>query len=329
MEAQSPLSEVTGRRSAPVSTMGVLLEAARTWTPPRIAAQRTSKAMLREPSVNAVTSRRTELCLTDPTLVAAVGPWVEGTKTCVVSDAALLVRIAKEAGGEEISMEAAARITDQTLLAEVAKESRHSWVRIAAAERLANQSTAQEKFAEISRTYVHILAPETHRWARLAAAERLADEDFAQGALAEIAKSEMNDLVRIAAAEKLVNQDFAQEVFAKIAMCRSVLLGAREGEKALSKLADQVLIARVAVKACSPYCRELAFEKLTDQAGLAEVAMRGNSDDEELRQRAVFKLTDQVLLDEVVRSHHLSEGVRRTAGRRLLELRRTASERTG
>src|ERR1017187_9253464 len=27
--------------------------------------------------------------LTDPTLVAAVGPWVEGTKTCVVSDAAL------------------------------------------------------------------------------------------------------------------------------------------------------------------------------------------------------------------------------------------------
>src|ERR1035441_8883287 len=62
MEAQSPFSEVAWRRSTPVSTMGALLEVARTWTPPRIAAQRTSKAMLREPGVNAVTSGRTKLC---------------------------------------------------------------------------------------------------------------------------------------------------------------------------------------------------------------------------------------------------------------------------
>src|ERR1035437_9954083 len=61
MEAQSPLSEVAGRRSAPVMTIGALLEAARRGATPRIAAQRTRRAIAGEIRVKAIASRRIEL----------------------------------------------------------------------------------------------------------------------------------------------------------------------------------------------------------------------------------------------------------------------------
>src|ERR1039458_8273592 len=60
MEAQSPLSEVTGRRSAPVRMMGAS-EAARRGAAPRIAAQMKRRAIAGEIRVKAIANRRIEL----------------------------------------------------------------------------------------------------------------------------------------------------------------------------------------------------------------------------------------------------------------------------
>src|ERR1035441_2206353 len=60
MEAQSPLSEVTGRRSAPGGVMGAS-EAARRGAAPRIAAQMKRRAIAGEIRLHAIANRRIKL----------------------------------------------------------------------------------------------------------------------------------------------------------------------------------------------------------------------------------------------------------------------------
>jgi hypothetical protein len=66
----------------------------------------------------------------------------------------------------------------------------------------------------------------------------------------------------------------------------------------VEKLADQTLLAKIAVDDKDQDIRKAAVEKLTDQPLLAKIAI--DDKDQDIRKAAVRKLTDQVALAKVV-----------------------------
>jgi len=149
--------------------------------------------------------------------------------------------------------------TGQALLVDLAKNSKHSDARLAAARELneQHQAEAQATFADIAKTDGHSQVYE-------AAIRHLTD----QALLADVAKNARICHARFAAAEKLdeQHQADAQTAFAEIAIhtCR---FGSSQYEvdmkvKAVGKMTDQKLLAKVAKRASSSQVRQAAVEQL-------------------------------------------------------------------
>ncbi len=117
---------------------------------------------------------------------------------------------------------------------------------------------------------------------------------FPQDELAMLAMKYEDPDVRAAAVDNLTDQ----AVLAKVAMTEKDPRVVTWIIKRLkSQVADQTLLARLAVEAENPAVRKVAAWKLTDQPVLSKIAVDDN--DELVREAAVEKLTDQSLLSKI------------------------------
>ena len=202
---------------------------------------------------------------------------------CVVAEASVgdAIRVAIE------------KLTDQTLLAGVVSNREiHDVFRMAAAKKLTDQDLAQKAYTGIANSKRE--CGEIRLWA----ADNLTDQALAQQTYVDIT----NDTVkyssyRLEAAEKILDQTLAQQVFADIAKDVDSLGSHRE--KAIELLEDQVVLAEIALSETVVYIRLKAIEKLTDkglaQRLYADIAIKDDS------WSAFDKLTDQACIADVVK----------------------------
>jgi uncharacterized DUF497 family protein len=240
-----------------------------------------------------------------------------------ITDPQLLAPLVREARSDIVRVEAAGVLNDQAALADFAQNIRDEYAAERAVEKLTDQA-ALSQAAENGRSLK----------TRKAAVSRLTD----QQALEKIVRMERMEDVRILALDRL--DDRCQQVFADAArdslltegMNTAVAASGRLRMSAVRRLTDQKLLAEVA-KITDPdkarrserhvfgarrdpdaafarmqneaRLREesravvfAAFEKITDEAALADVAM--NADYDEIRGKALTKMTDQKLMAGIV-----------------------------
>jgi len=225
----------------------------------------------------------------------------------MIQDQSVLADIAKMPGA---SLSAVEMIFDQTALADVAQKAHNGAIRLAAAIKITDTALAQTIFADIAEgcqcplryeavrlltdqsllAYVAMKVNDTK--ARLQVAEKLTNKAIAQNIFAGIAMSDDNIYVRLQVAEKLSDKALAQKIFADIAKKDWSYA------EAAKKLTDQAQLADVAMRAESTNVRLRVAEKLADKALAqriyADIAMKDKPPSE-----AAKKLTDQSLLADV------------------------------
>ncbi len=210
----------------------------------------------------------------------------------VVADQAEVIKTVREAKDRLLREVAVARLTDQALLSTIAMTDGDVEMRRAAVSSL----TDKDLLAKIAkndpgvRNAAEVRAGEL----RLDAVRRLTD----QTVLAQVAKADSIWAVGRAAVERLNDQALLAQV-AETGSERPVR------EAAVERLNDQSVLARIARGDSSPYVRAAAVARLTDQASLAKIAEAngcgGLTDDEDLGNAALAKLTDQTLLIEIIK----------------------------
>jgi len=129
------------------------------------------------------------------------------------------------------------------------------------------------------------------------ALEKLTDQKI----LADLAIKGSTYMLRMSAAEKLSNQILAQEVFVDVVKnCDAMGLV----YNAIKKLTDSSIIADIEKNGKYNSMREWAHDRLLDLKGQQELyAIIKNSKDNDLREKAIMRLTDQNILFEIASSN--------------------------
>lgn len=227
-----------------------------------------------------------------------------------LTDQAALAGIARSDANRGVRRDAVDKLTDPSVLAEIARNDKDMHVRIAAVKRLGND----HPLARI------ILASEDD-------VQKQAD----QAILAEIARRAEDDNVRKTAVGKLANPALLEEV-AKNDESWEIRRSAAErlplthrlhrvvlaSEEEVRKLADQVLLAEIAVYAEARNSRLAAVNGLTKKALIVGVAKNEKVLDTNIRVAAVRKIDDQAILIEIAKgkAHY---DVRRAALKQLTD----------
>ena len=197
-----------------------------------------------------------------------------------ISDQAILSELAKDMPLSEVRRQATTKLTNQELLVDIAQNETNVAVRTAAIETLTDQSAL-----------CRVAVSEKEKDLVLLAIDKLAEIPENQATFAELVKTHEDWKIRYKAAQKLEDQTLAQEVFSEVV--RYEELGDKKRKKLVKRLTNQDALAYVAKLPTTLSknvweMREIALERISDRAILADVAK--NASEEAIRNAAAKKL---------------------------------------
>ncbi len=229
--------------------------------------------------------RRAAAGLTDPFVLAKVA--------CSADDALLRYVAAKRLdeinpGFQFVSggRVATAHVVTQGVFAQLAASVRDGEVRDLAVDALTDQNI----IAALARTPVALcrkiviakltdqavlaelaMAKDDNLHVRMAAAEKLTDTSLAQAAFQAIARDAQDPAVRLAAADKLKDRRAAEDFYSRVATARN-FVNPGIAHTALKKITSQDVLAKVAANAEDDKVAQEAFDRITDQQCISQVA---------------------------------------------------------
>jgi hypothetical protein len=183
-----------------------------------------------------------------------------------ISNQKLLLDISINARNSNMRIEAVKRLTDQELLADVAKSDTDYEIRSMAAEKVTDKKKSQEIYGEL------VKGDDVSWFMHESVIQKLTDQNI----LADVAINAKYDNIRIKAIKKLKDRSPYQEFLAD----RLKVIDDSHNEHDSNNL-----------------CRDV-LNLLNDQKMLTSVVRYGKN--KFVRKQAIFKLTDQELLSEIV-----------------------------
>jgi len=223
-----------------------------------------------------------------------------------LTNESVLADIAMNDNDEYARWTATKKLTDLTVLESIAKNNYYSDVRRAAIEKLAEQNV----LADIAKN-----SNSLHAKAGEAAVQKIIEQNL----LCDVAKSTADWKVRLAAAEKVTDQALMQTVYADIWENNNVNGSEALRREAFNKITNQHILADIANRMNNFTFNwgVAAVGRLTEQSLIADVAK--NAKNESVRIRAIENLNDKTILTSIA-EHGVHVMERRTAQARMESL---------